>query len=76
MSTVVLVHTPAQLVSEPVQLAVQLPAAHTSPEAQAFPQLPQWEASVWVSTQLPEQSVLGDKQLALTHLPASQISPD
>jgi hypothetical protein len=52
-----------------------VPDAHELPPAQAVPQVPQLELSVWVSTQAPLHAVWPVAQL-VAHEPLEQTSAD
>jgi hypothetical protein len=65
----VLTHAPPQLTSGDEHPAAQMPTLHTWPGAQIVPQLPQFDGSVFVSTQTPLHTVAVPLQL---HAPPLQ----
>ena len=71
-------HEPPQARWPVGQTSSQRPATQLWPLAQGVPQLPQFVASVWRSTQLTmppaEQRVRGDMHVA-AHIPATHICP-
>lgn len=66
-------HRPLQLTSPPLQVAAQLEATQATPDAQAWPQLPQSSESLEVSTQAPPQ--IWPLAQPAWQLPAAQTWP-